>query len=651
MTASEIKPGQILWEPGEDAQVSPLARFLERFGPEVNSYDDLWRASIGDPERFWGEVWSATGVVGDRGALPWLEGTLPDARFFPNAVLNYAECAHARFRDPAGIYLANEEEEMNFVPATKMWADVARMADGLREQGIGVGDRVVAYLPNIYESVVALLATASIGALWSCCSPDFGVGAVVDRFSQIEPRVFVTVAGYRYNGRFVDRSEAVTAIVSALGTLEQVVVVGDPGSLDDSRAVAFADFGRAGAELSFTRVGFNDPLWVVYSSGTTGIPKAIVHGHGGIVLEHKKVLEFQSGIREGSTFFWYTSTGWMMWNFLVGGLQVGSSIVLYDGAPGYPDLGRLWRLIDGARINYFGVSAPYLRACQVGGVDPSSEGQLSTLRVIGSTGAPLTVDGFGWVERSVPARVQLVSASGGTDVCTAFLGSSPLHPTIAGRISTRALGVAAAAFDDDGREVVGSMGELVITKPMPSMPVGLWNDDDRSRYHAAYFGVFPGVWRHGDWITFYEDGTSVIFGRSDSTLNRGGVRMGTAEFYRVVEAVPGVLEALVVDTSSIETDGQLVLFVACNAEWERCKEEIRSRLRRELSPRHVPDVFMQVEAIPHTLNGKKLEVPIRRLLLGEQLARVASLDAVQDPATLEYFAELASRWREAGSAS
>ncbi len=626
---SEVREGDVLWSPPEDTREVALVRF-----GAGRPYKELYAESIADPGTFWSKLWDFCGVVGDKGDPPYLVGELPDAEFFPGGSLNYAECAYARFQNPAEIVCASEIGPLRRVQASQFWEDVASAAQGMRNFGVGQGDAVCGYLPNVYEAVVCLYASASVGAIWSCCSPDFGVGAVVDRFSQIKPRLLFAIASYRYNGREVDRTEAVSEIVERLDTLAGVIQVGG-ADRDAQFSTIWDEFCSSGATISFVRVPFSHPLWVLYSSGTTGIPKAIVQSHGGIVLEHKKALELMSGIAERTVFFWYTSTGWMMWNLLVGGLQVGASIVLYDGSPMAPDSGRLWRLIDEAEINYFGVSAPFLRSCQSAGVVPLSEGGLASLRTVGSTGAPLTLDGFDWVAKNVPNGVQIVSTSGGTDVCTAFLGSSPLHPTLAGRISTTALGVAAMAVDDQGHEVVGSMGELVIAQPMPSMPLGLWGDSpERARYKAAYFEPYGTLWRHGDWVTFFPDGTSVIFGRSDATLNRGGVRMGTAEFYRAIESLDGVREALVVDTSALGSEGKLILFVVVDGDWEILQRNIRDRLRREVSPRHVPDVMLRVERLPHTLNGKKLEVPVRRLLLGERLEDVASLEAVADAEAL-----------------
>ncbi|MGC9155939.1 MAG: acetoacetate--CoA ligase [Ferrimicrobium sp.] len=640
--------GDILWEPKDGGLSGPLGAYLRAeghgLGVTSTAYDELYEASITKIGPFWRSIARFCRLAGDLGERE-LVGSLPDAVFFPDGFVNYAQEAYLRFQDPACIIRADESGMLERVEAHEFWRAVAQLAASLRTAGVEVGDRVAGYLPNIYEAVVGLFATASIGAVWSCTSPDFGVGAVVDRFRQIEPKVVLAVTEYRYGGRLIDRSTTLRAILDELPSVGTVIVAGSSAGMTSGpwRVVSFDEAIEGQQPLTFARVPFNHPLWVLYSSGTTGVPKAIIHSHGGIVLEHKKVLEIQNGITDGSTFFWFSSTGWMMWNFLMGGLLVGASIVLYDGSPGYPDLGQLWRLIDRAGIDFFGVSAPFLRSSQVGEVDPRLLIRGTSLRAIGSTGAPLTIDGFDWVYEHVPGSVQLISASGGTDVCTAFLGSSPMHPTRAGLIAARALGVAVAAFGESGTPVVGQMGELVITKPMPSMPIGFWNDEDRSRYHDAYFAQFPGVWRHGDWVTFYPDGSSIIYGRSDSTLNRGGVRMGTAEFYRVVEAIEGVRESLVIDTSALDRTGELILFLVLTpkATEDDVRQRVRTALREQLSPRHVPDRIFIVSDIPKTLNGKKLEVPIRRLFLGAKLAEVASSDSVANPQVLGEFEALA----------
>jgi acetoacetyl-CoA synthetase len=523
---------------------------------------------------------------------------------------------------------------------------VGRCAEGLRRLGVRQGDRVAAYLPNIPETVVAFYAAASIGAIWSSCAPEFGTMSVVDRWSQIEPTVLLAVDGYRYGDKAVDRRNEVDAIRQQLPSLTATVHV--PylgGSLPD--AVTWDELLAERAPLSFASVPFDQPLYVLYSSGTTGLPKPIVHGHGGILLEHVKALGLHLDLGPADRFFWFSTTGWMMWNFLVSGPLVGAPIVLFDGNPGHPDLDMLWALVEEARVTYMGLSAPFIMACRKEGLEPARSHDLSAIRGMGSTGAPLPAEGFHWVYESVHGDLQLGSVSGGTDVCTAFVGSAPLLEVRAGEIPCRMLGCDVQAFDEDANPVIGETGELVITAPMPSMPVMFWGDPDGSRYRDAYYDTYPGVWRHGDWITITERGSCVITGRSDATLNRGGVRLGTAEFYTVVESFPEVTDSLVVH---LEDDaggmGELLLFLAL-ADGVSFDDDLRStlaaQLRSSLSPRHVPDEFVVVPAIPRTLSGKKCEVPVKRILRGGDPDTVVAKGALANPQSIEAFVAFARR--------
>ncbi|MDP9250975.1 MAG: acetoacetate--CoA ligase, partial [Chloroflexota bacterium] len=617
---------EILWQPAADVRErTRIGRYLESLasrGRDFADYDDLWRWSVDDLEGFWRSVWEFGAVRSSAPPGPVLSNPhMPGATWFPGARLNWAEHA-LRLANRAGgdeILIAHSESRArSTVTVDQLREAVARARAGLQRLGVGRGDRVAAILPNVPEAVVALLATASLGATWTSCAPEFGARSVVDRFSQVQPKVLLAIDGYRYAGRTVNRSDELAAIRAELPGLAATVVLPylDPDTKPIPGTIGWAELISHGGALEFEQVPFDHPLYVLYSSGTTGLPKPIVHGHGGILLEHLKIHALHHDLGPRDRFFWFTTTGWMMWNYLVSGLLVDATLVLYDGAPGHPDLSALWRLAADERITFFGSSAPFLMACRKAGLAPGGQLDLSGLSGIGSTGAPLPADGFRWVYEAVGNRLQLQSVSGGTDVCTAFVGASPLVPVWAGEISCRHLGCRIEAFDADGHPVIGQQGELVITAPMPSMPVAFWNDPDGSRYRAAYFEQYPGVWRHGDWITITERGTCVISGRSDATLNRGGVRIGTSEFYAVVEGLPEVADSVVIHLE--ETD-ELLLFVALR-EGVELSDELRSRivaeLRGSLSPRHVPDRIVGVPAIPRTLSGKKLEVPIKRILTG-----------------------------------
>jgi acetoacetyl-CoA synthetase len=648
-----VAEGELLWEPPDDlirdANLTRFLGWLERErGLSFDAYEDLWRWSVSDLEGFWSALWEFSGV---RAHTPF-DAVLPDrrmpgARWFEGARLNYAEHALAEADERPAILARSEDGPALDLTRAELAQRVGAAAAGLRHLGVGVGDRVAAFLPNGPEAVIAFLATASLGAIWSSCSPDFGTRAVVDRFRQIEPKVLVAVDGYRYAGADHDRSAVVREIVDGLPGLERLVLVPFLGDGSDvaGDAMGWSDLLGELAEPRFEPVPFDHPLWILYSSGTTGLPKAMVQGHGGIVLEHLKSLSLHLDLGPRDRFFWFTTTGWMMWNFLVSGLLVGASIVLYDGSPAHPGLGRLWRLAEETGMTYLGTSASYLHACLKVGFRPKKKADLRALRAIGSTGAPLSPEAFAWAYEQVDQEIWLGSVSGGTDLCTAFVGSNPLLPVHAGEIQCRCLGAKVEAFDDEGHPVIDEVGELVITEPMPSMPLSFWNDEDGSRYRESYFSVYPGVWRHGDWIKVTSRGTCVIYGRSDATLNRGGVRLGTSELYRVVDALPGIRESLVVDTGRLGSEGALLLFVVLEdgrALDDTLRETIASEIRTQLSPRHVPDRILAVPDIPKTINGKRLEVPVKRLLMGEPLEEVASPGSLADPEALRTFAELAS---------
>jgi acetoacetyl-CoA synthetase len=610
----------VLWEPGSELLTdSKMARYMAARG--FFSYDELWRWSVEDLEGFWRSLWELY-EVGPAPERVLASAEMPGAEWFPGTTLNYAEHLFRGARGPeTAIVHASESRALAELSWDALAEQVARCAAGLRRLGVGRGDRVVAYMPNVAETVIAFLATASLGAIWSSCAPEFGTPTVVDRFAQIEPKVLIATEGYRYGGRDFDRRERVAELEAALPTLEHTVLV--PSGWDSLLAEP--------AVLEFERVPFDHPLWVLFSSGTTGLPKAIVQGHGGILLEHLKKLNLHSNLGPGDRFFWYTTTGWMMWNFLVGGLLAQSAIVLYDGQP---DPHGLWEFAAEAGVTCFGTSAGFIGACMKAGVEPP---MLPRLRSVGSTGSPLPVEGFEWIYDKL-GDVWLFSTSGGTDLCTAFVGACPVLPVRAGELQARALGAAVEAWDEQGRPLVDEVGELVITKPMPSMPLFFWNDADGERYRESYFDMYPGVWRHGDWIKVTPGGSAVIYGRSDSTINRGGVRMGTSELYSAIEGVSEVLDSLVVDV-----DDRIVLFVVASTELDdELAGEIRRRVREHCSPRHVPDAIHRIDEVPRTLSNKKLEVPVKRILQGGDPAKVASRDSLANPAALDWFAERAA---------
>jgi acetoacetyl-CoA synthetase len=649
--------GELLWEPSAEAversAMTSYMRWLQSDrGLRFPDYHSLWKWSVTELEQFWASIWDHFGV---RSASTYsqvlADRRMPGASWFEGAELNYAE--HLFREKPAGevaVLHASELRDLDRLTWGELREQVARIAAGLRSLGVERGDRVVAYLPNTPEALIAFLASASIGAVWSSCSPDFGARSVVDRFAQIEPKVLFCVDGYRYGGKDFDRRDTVAGLQAEIATLTRTVVVPylnqepDLTSLRD--ALTWPDLLSAGegGALEFESLPFDHPLWILYSSGTTGLPKAIVQGHGGILLEHLKKLNLHVDARGEDRLFWFTTTGWMMWNFLVSGLLTRAAIVLYDGNPGHPDMGVLWDLAERTGMTCFGASASYVAACMKAGIEPGAGRDLSRLRSVGSTGSPLSPEGFDWIYEHLGKDTWLFSTSGGTDVCTAFVGGVPLLPVYRGELQGRSLGAKVEAFDEVGRPLIDQVGELVITEPMPSMPLYLWNDTDGSRYRASYFDHYPGVWRHGDWIEITSRGTAVIYGRSDSTINRQGVRMGTSEIYRAVQSVDEVTDALVVDVPRPGSEGWMPLFVVLREGeelGEELKAEIRRRIREHCSPRHVPNAIYKIAEVPRTLSGKVLEVPVKRILMGEAPEKAASRDSLANPAALDYFIELA----------
>jgi acetoacetyl-CoA synthetase len=634
--------GDLLWEPSpERVARARVTDFAASAGHAGAAYAELWQWSVDDLDGFWSAFAAWAGVRWRTPASAVL-GTreMPGADWFPGARLNYAE--HLLYppcgvdKDGVAVIFDREDGLSRTLTWRQLRTAVAAVRAALVDRGVRAGDRVAALLPNAPEALIAMLATTSLGAVWSSCSPDFGARAIADRFTQIEPVVLFAVDGYVYGGKSFDVRPTVEALRTQLPSLRSTVLV---PYLDPDATLPGAESWPAllerPATLAFEPMPFDAPLWVLYSSGTTGLPKPIVHGHGGILLEHLKQLALHLDLGPGDRFFWFTTTGWMMWNLLVSGLATGSAIVLFDGSPA-GDV--LWQLAAREKITSFGISAPYVQACMKSGVRPSTL-DLSAIRSVGSTGAPLPPEGFEWIYDEVGRDLMLSSLSGGTDVCTAFVGGVPTVPVRAGEIPCRMLGARVEAFDPDGKALIGEVGELVLTEPMPSMPVMFWNDPDGAKLREAYFSMYPGVWRHGDWIKINPSGSCVIYGRSDSTLNRGGVRMGTAEFYRVVEEHPDVADSLVIDTSAAGTEGRLLLYLVLRpgAPVEDVAAELRQTIRRELSPRHVPDEIVEIAEVPRTLNGKKCEVPVKRVLAGVPVAQAVSEGALKNPDAMRAF--------------
>jgi acetoacetyl-CoA synthetase len=640
---------ELLWEPSDEqvkrATLTRYREWLERErGLKFDGYAELWQWSVDQLDAFWSTIvefcevrFSEGGdqVLGDR--------SMPGAEWFPGSKVSYAEhIFRGNEGDAVAIRHASELRPLSAWTWDELRSQTAAVAGGLRALGVGEGDRVVAYMPNIPETVAAFLACASIGAVWSSAAPEFGARSVIDRFAQIEPKVLLAIDGYRYGGKDFDRGEMVHRIAGEIPSLEKVVRFGylDGSGWEEGFVASQPD------RLQFAQLPFDHPLWVLYSSGTTGLPKPIVHGQGGILVEQIKKMNLHLDAQPGDHVFWFSTTGWMMWNFLVGVLLTEASIVLFDGNPGYPDAGRLWDLADEAGITCFGTSAAFIGACMKAGVEPGSGRDLSALRAVGSTGSPLSADGFRWVYDHLGSDTWLFSTSGGTDLCTAFVGGVPVLPVYLGELQARSLGASVEAWDPDGNPLVDEVGELVITEPMPSMPIFFWGDEDGERLRDSYFSMYRGIWRHGDWIEITSRGTAIIYGRSDSTINRGGVRMGTSEIYSAVLSVPEVTDALVVDLPREGTDGWMPLFVVLDGETElddALVKTIRTRVREDCSPRHVPNEIRQIEAVPRTLSGKVLEVPVKRILTGTPPEEAASRESLANPEALDYFVELAKQ--------
>ncbi|MBU8565229.1 acetoacetate--CoA ligase [Virgibacillus pantothenticus] len=656
----QVEEGILLWEPSEErkttAKINSYIKWLgEHKNMHFQDYHALWDWSVHEIEAFWASIWDYFDLQAEEGYQTILSSHhMPGAKWFPEATVNYTEHIfrnRATSNQPAIIH-TSENRKIKTVSWRQLYQDTAAMQQVLKRLGIQKGDRVVAYLPNIYEAVVAFLATASVGAIWSSASPDFGTQSVIDRFQQIEPKLFFTIDGYVYGGKAFDRTDVAAEIQSSLPTLEATIAI---SYLEEQATFASLQhvihWEQAIKEapvrpLSFTYVAFNDPLWVLFSSGTTGKPKPIVQSQGGILLEHLKALTFHVDLGEGDRFFWFTTTGWMMWNFLIGGLLTGSTIILYDGNPAYPSKGRLWQLAEETKMTVFGTSASYITSCMKDNIKPYENYDLSQLKNISSTGSPLPPEGFLWCYENVKKDLWIASASGGTDVCTAFILGVPTLPVYAGELQCRGLGAKIESFNDNGKPVIEEVGELVLTEPFPSMPIYFWNDPDGSRLKESYFNVFPGIWRHGDYLKITKRKTCVIYGRSDATINRGGVRIGTSEIYRAVDHIPEIADSLIVDIPQPNSDSFVPLFVVmkdgCQLT-DDLKQQINQHIRAHCSPRHVPTGIYEVPDLPRTLNGKKLEIPVKKILQGKQMEQIVNKGSLHNAAALDAFYQFAEK--------
>ena len=639
----------VLWRPTKTwIEQTHLVHFMEwleqRHDISLSDYQELWTWSTQMDYTFWADLFEYFDVQYSGSIDVKLSGQMPGARWFPDSTLNYVEHIMRRSTpDREAIISKIEDDPVQMWTWSEVWSQVAALQRYLLACGVQPGDRVVAYIPNVPRASMMFLATAGLGAVWSSCSPDFGDESVIDRFEQVKPKVLIAASGYDYGGKSYDRVDQVKRIMTAIDGLDHLLVIDDDASWDnESYASSWPE--PINEEVIINRVPFGHPIWILFSSGTTGVPKAITHGHGGALLEHLKYMAFHNDVHAGERFFWYSTTGWMMWNFVHASWLMGATVVLYDGSPAYPSLDQLWSFTSEVGINHFGTSAPFLVACMNRGLSPADQFDLSSLRSIGSTGSPLPPEAFSWVYEHISPKVWLCSMSGGTDVCTAFVGGCPIKPVRYGEIQCRALGCHLEAWDDEGHPLLRAVGEMVITKPMPSMPIYFWGDDKMKRYRESYFDYYPNVWRHGDWVEITEHDGVIIYGRSDATLNRQGVRIGTSEVYRVINEISSIEDALIVNLELSGGQHYMPLFVQL-ADGEKLNDElinnISTSLRRSCSPRHVPDEVIQVEDIPYTISGKKMEAPVKKILLGRVGPNTLNKGAMKNPESLEFYIDFA----------